>query len=51
MADDGPPHILYDPEEGFLEYRRVPYDVVTAQDKIRRAGLPQVLADRLAVGR
>jgi len=30
---------------------RVAYDVATAQRKIRQAGLPEFLADRLAVGR
>jgi diadenosine tetraphosphatase ApaH/serine/threonine PP2A family protein phosphatase len=34
-----------------LSLRRVPYDVATAQRKIRVAGLPEFLADRLAVGR
>jgi hypothetical protein len=29
----------------------VPYDIATAQAKIIRAGLPDVLAQRLAVGR
>jgi diadenosine tetraphosphatase ApaH/serine/threonine PP2A family protein phosphatase len=51
---DGDPraaYILYDPEEHLVHFHRVPYDITTAQDKIRRAGLPQVLADRLAVGR
>jgi len=32
-------------------YRRVPYDLLTTQAKIHRAGLPELLADRLAVGR
>jgi diadenosine tetraphosphatase ApaH/serine/threonine PP2A family protein phosphatase len=34
-----------------LTLRRVPYDVAAAQAKIVRAGLPEVLAQRLAVGR
>jgi predicted phosphodiesterase len=34
-----------------VEYSRVPYDVARAQAKIRAAGLPSRLADRLAVGR
>jgi hypothetical protein len=29
----------------------VKYDLATAQKKIREAGLPQRLADRLAIGR
>ena len=34
-----------------VEQRRVKYDLETAQNKIRAAGLPDRLADRLAVGR
>jgi predicted phosphodiesterase len=32
-------------------YRFVEYDIKKAQDKIRAAGLPNMLADRLAIGR
>jgi hypothetical protein len=31
--------------------RRIEYDIWTAQDKIVAAGLPQRLADRLALGK
>jgi len=51
---DGDPrasYVLYNPDEHFLIFYRLPYDVRKAQDKIRRAGLPPILADRLAVGR
>jgi len=34
-----------------VAYRFIDYDVETAQDKIRTAGLPGMLADRLAYGR
>jgi diadenosine tetraphosphatase ApaH/serine/threonine PP2A family protein phosphatase len=34
-----------------IAYRFVDYDLASAQDKIRAAGLPGVLADRLAQGR
>jgi predicted phosphodiesterase len=44
-------YVVYNPEERFLSYYRLPYDVRKAQDKIRRAGLPVVLADRLAAGK
>ncbi|MCU1259103.1 MAG: metallophosphoesterase [Bryobacterales bacterium] len=44
-------YILYDPEDQFLFYHRIAYDVVGAQEKIRKAGLPGLLADRLAIGR
>jgi len=43
--------VLYNTDESFLIYYRLPYDVAKAQDKIRRAGLPPMLADRLASGR
>lgn len=42
---------IYDPERQMVEQRRVSYDLTTAQRKIRQAGLPERLADRLAVGR
>jgi predicted phosphodiesterase len=44
-------YVIYNPEERFLIFYRLPYDVAKAQEKIRRAGLPPLLADRLAVGR
>ena len=51
---DGDPraaYLLYNSDENFVIYYRLPYDVKKAQDKIRRAGLPDLLADRLAEGR
>ena len=36
---------------GIIYHRRVEYDIATAQAKIRRAGLPESLAARLADGR
>jgi diadenosine tetraphosphatase ApaH/serine/threonine PP2A family protein phosphatase len=42
---------VLDTEASVLTLRRVPYDVAAAQTKIIRAGLPEVLAQRLAVGR
>lgn len=51
---DGDPragYALYDADAGMLTYFRTPYDVAAAQKKIREAGLPPVLADRLALGR
>jgi predicted phosphodiesterase len=50
---DGDPraaYILYNSEERFLTYRRVRYDVAGAQTRIRAAGLPEVLAERLSSG-
>ncbi len=51
---DGDPRAAYcvfDVGEGRLEIKRVSYDVETAQRKIRAAGLPDLLAERLAHGR
>ncbi len=38
-------------EDGRAEWRRVEYDVATTMRKVRDAGLPEVLAARLEVGR
>jgi diadenosine tetraphosphatase ApaH/serine/threonine PP2A family protein phosphatase len=51
---DGDPRAafaIYDSDSGVVSYRRTVYDVDGAQRKIRDAGLPAILADRLAVGR
>jgi len=51
---DGDPraaYILFDTGQLQLVYRRVVYDLGTAQAKIYRAGLPPFLAERLAAGR
>jgi diadenosine tetraphosphatase ApaH/serine/threonine PP2A family protein phosphatase len=51
---DGDPRAafgLLDTDARTLTIVRVPYDVATAQAKIIAAGLPEVLAQRLAVGR
>jgi predicted phosphodiesterase len=50
-ADPRSAYVLYNPEDKFLTYRRIPYDIHTAQAKIHNADLPDVLAHRLAVGR
>jgi diadenosine tetraphosphatase ApaH/serine/threonine PP2A family protein phosphatase len=44
-------YALYDDRTAMLTFMRVPYDIAKAADKIRAAGLPQVLADRLFLGR
>jgi len=43
-------YLIYDTGERALIYRRTPYDVRAAQDKILRAGLPDLLARRLERG-
>ena len=51
---DGNPkaaYVIYDLDEGSIEIRRLDYDILKAQKKIIAAGLPQRLADRLAVGK
>ncbi len=44
-------YVLFEPNKGQIELRRLPYDIGTAQKKILDAGLPERLADRLAVGK
>ena len=51
---DGDPraaYAIYDTDAQKVTYHRVAYDVATAQKKIYAAGLPHILADRLAAGR
>lgn len=44
-------YCIYHPDTQVVEQRRIKYDIATAQKKIRQAGLPDRLADRLAMGR
>jgi predicted phosphodiesterase len=44
-------YCIYDLESAVVELRRVKYDLATAQKKIIDAGLPPLLAERLAIGR
>jgi diadenosine tetraphosphatase ApaH/serine/threonine PP2A family protein phosphatase len=51
---DGDPRAsfgIYDDDKGTVELHRVSYDIAGAQAKIRAAGLPDVLAERLQSGR
>jgi diadenosine tetraphosphatase ApaH/serine/threonine PP2A family protein phosphatase len=51
---DGDPraaYAVYEPEQLLVTLHRVPYDIEQAQAKIRKSGLPDVLADRLSFGR
>jgi diadenosine tetraphosphatase ApaH/serine/threonine PP2A family protein phosphatase len=41
---------IFDPALGKVELRRIGYDINGAQERIRQAGLPPVLAERLAYG-
>lgn len=44
-------YCVYDVEKNMVEQRRVEYDLETTQKKIVQAGLPPLLAERLAMGR
>ncbi|HNQ72107.1 MAG TPA: metallophosphoesterase family protein [Verrucomicrobiota bacterium] len=44
-------YVVFDSTEGTIELRRLEYDIPAAQKKIRAAGLPERLAERLAYGR
>lgn len=51
---DGDPraaYAIYDMTQNIVELRRVPYDIKTAQRKIREARLPERAAARLEIGR
>jgi predicted phosphodiesterase len=51
---DGNPkaaYVVYDMDANTIELRRLEYDIATTQKKIRAAGLPERLAERLAVGK
>jgi diadenosine tetraphosphatase ApaH/serine/threonine PP2A family protein phosphatase len=51
---DGNPkaaYVVYDVLEGSIELRRLDYDIPKAQAKIRAAGLPERLAERLDYGK
>lgn len=43
-------YALYDSDAGVIAHRRVAYDIAATQDKMRRAGLPAGLIDRLNYG-
>lgn len=50
-ADWHAAYCIYHIDSNLVELRRLKYDLETAQKKILKAGLPQMLAERLAVGR
>jgi len=50
---DGDPrasYVIYDPKSRSVRFRRLEYDVAAAQERVRMAGLPERLAERLALG-
>ena len=42
---------IYDGDSRVVTIHRIPYQIGETQEKIRKAGLPRPLADRLAIGR
>jgi diadenosine tetraphosphatase ApaH/serine/threonine PP2A family protein phosphatase len=46
-----PCFVLYDPDEGRVQWVRYTYPIAEVQQKMRAAGLPPYLIDRLSVGR
>ena len=50
-ADWRAAYCVYDVDKNIIEQRRVKYDLAAAQKKIIQAGLPRLLAERLAIGR
>ena len=44
-------YCIYHVDKNVVEQRRVKYDLATAQEKIIKAGLPRLLAERLKLGR
>jgi len=44
-------YVVYDMDAGTIELRRLDYDIAATQAKIRAAGLPERLAERLEFGR
>jgi len=41
---------VFEPESEVLTFHRIEYDQFTAAEKVRRAGLPEDLANRLITG-
>jgi len=54
QSRDGVPkatYVIYNMDEGSVELRRLDYDMAQTQAKIRAAGLPERLAERLSLGK
>lgn len=49
-GDSRAAYVILDTDAGTIHFKRVEYDIPTAQEKIIRAGLPSILADRLSAG-
>ena len=44
-------YVIYDTDKNQVRFRRLEYDFATTQEKIRAAGLPEMLATRLEFGK
>jgi predicted phosphodiesterase len=44
-------YVVFETATRTVEFRRVPYDIETAQSRILEAGLPRITAERLALGK
>jgi len=49
-GDSRSSYVLYDPATKCIRFRRLEYDIAAAQSRIRAAGLPERLAQRLEIG-
>ena len=49
-GDSRAAYAIFDMERGVVDFRRVEYDIESAANRIRMAGLPEVLAARLFDG-
>ena len=49
--DPAAAYCIYDTAEKIVRIKRVKYDVESAQQKIIRAGLPRIMAERLSLGK
>ncbi len=50
-SDPRAAYCIYDTTEKTVHIKRIKYDVETAQQKIIKAGLPRILAERLSLGK
>ena len=44
-------YVVYDAAQRSVEFRRVPYDIDKTKKRIRKAGLPNITAERLSLGK
>jgi diadenosine tetraphosphatase ApaH/serine/threonine PP2A family protein phosphatase len=49
-GDPSAHYLIFDPEEGRISFKKVPYDIDAAQERILQAGLSPSLAARLTQG-